>query len=321
MTRPGYVFIVGSSRTGTSLLRDILNSSDDIAVCDETHFFESPQTITNLLRYLLNGSRAAGSWSKAYVVDRLTKSGVRQELAVVGDISTDTGTKKIVDHLYACWHWAPEHIDREELLRRLLASDRSDRSLFDSVMACYANGKPIRGEKTPAHIHHVPTLLEWFPSAKIVHTFRDPRAIFALQKEQPFTRKGLTQLNRVLRRSALASEIYLSLDVIITWLRVMQLHHQYQQLYPSNYYLFKYEDLLGAPQTYLGNLCDFLGIELTERMLERALQDASLGSCPQTPSSGAVDFWRKHLHPATNKLFVRVCNKYLVEFGYPLGVC
>ena len=319
MTRPDYVFIVGSSRTGTSFLREILNGSEDVAICDETHFFETPRTITNLLWYLLNRSETAVNWGKTELMEKLTKPGVRHELAQVGNMSSDSGVERIVDYLCSCWRWAPANIDREELLHRLLASDRTERSLFDSVMACYANGKPIRGEKTPAHLYHVPTLLEWFPSAKIIHTFRDPRAIFALQKEQPFTRKGLTQLNRALRRSALASEIYLSFDIIITWLRIVQLHHQYQQLYPSSYCLFKYEDLLGAPRTYLGDLCDFLGIELTERMLERALQGASLGSCPQTPSSESVDFWQKSLRPATKKWFVRACNESLVEFGYPLA--
>ncbi len=321
MTQPGYVFIVGSSRTGTSLLRSVLNSSHDVAICDETHFWGAPKTIANLLRNILDGSEKIARWAEPFFLKRLTNQGVWQELAMIGDISTDAGAEKIVDYLYhTCWHWAPDNIEREELLHKLLASDRSDRSLFDLVMACYAHGKPIRGEKTPAHIHYVPTLLEWFPSAKIIHTLRDPRTIFALQREKTFTRKGLNWRQRIFRRSSLTLEIYLSFGIAITWLRIVQLHHQYQQLYPNNYYLFKYEDLLDAPQIHLEKLCDFLEIRLTEGMLQRALQGPSLGPCPQVGSSdtSAADCERKHLHPVTNKWFVWLCKKHLLEFGYPL---
>ncbi|MDY6876429.1 MAG: sulfotransferase [Chloroflexota bacterium] len=321
MTQHGYIFIVGSSRTGTSLLRNILNSSEDVAICDETHFFGDPKTIASLLRNVWHGSKKIARWGESHFLERLTNQGIRQELTMLGDISTDAGAEKIVDYLYhTCWHWAPHNFERKEFLHQVLVSDRTDRSLFDLVMACYANGKPIRGEKTPAHIHYVPTLLEWFPNAKIIHTFRDPRAIFTLQREKPFTRKGLNRRQRIFRRSALPLEIYASLDIAITWLRTVQLHHQYQERYPNNYYLFKYEDLLDAPQIHLKKLCDFLEIRLTEEMLQRTFQDSAFGPCSQTRESDtwAANCRREHLHPATNKLFVRLCKKHLLEFGYPL---
>lgn len=322
MTQPGYIFIGGSSRTGTSLLRNILNSSDDVAICDETHFFGGPKTAADLLRNILNGSGQIASWSETLFLGKLIALGLRQELAEVGDISTDTGAKKIVDYIYeTCGRWAPKGVERGKFLQKLLESDRSDRSLFDLVMAFYANGKPIRGEKTPAHIHYVPTLLEWFPNAKIIHTFRDPRTIFVLHKKEPLERKRITWSSRISRRSALIFEIYLSLDVISTWLRIVQLHHQYQQLYPNNYYLLKNEDLISDPKIYLKRLCHFLEIELTERMLQRAFQDSSLRRYRQMQSSntvGADYYWRKHLHPVTNRWFVLLCRKHLLEFGYSL---
>jgi hypothetical protein len=323
MTQPGYVFIVGSSRTGTSVLRSTLNCSDDVAICNETHFFGGPTTAANLLRNILGDSGKVAQWGETLLLRRLATPGLWQKLAEVGDISTDVGAKKIVDTIYdSCGRWAPERVGREDFLRRLLASDRSERSLFDLCMTLYANGKPIRGEKTPAHVHYVPTLLEWFPNAKIIHTFRDPRTIFVLKKREPHVQQSYTRRYRLFQRSTAIFELYLSLDVIITWLRVVQLHHQYQQRCPGRYYLLKSEDLVSDPRAYLKRLCDFLEIDFTEGMLQRAVQDPDFRPCAQVQDSGAsastTDCWRGHLHPVTNRWFVWLCRKHLVEFGYPL---
>jgi hypothetical protein len=308
MAQPGYIFIVGSWRTGTSLLRHTLNGSDDVAICDETHFFEKMNTIADLLRVILNGSKRATTWSEAHLLKHLTNTGLRQELAEVGEISTDIGARKIVDCILdTCWRCALENVDREEFWHKLLESDRTDRALFDLIMAFCADGKPIRGEKTPSHIQHVPTLLEWFPNAKVIHTLRDPRTIAVSRKKMPMTPRALARRDH---SPALLFEIHESLGAIILWLRVIQLHDQYQQLYPNNYYFLKSEDLVSDPKAHLRKLCDFLEIDLTERMLQRLLTGRDFGV--------GIGYWRRYLHPVTNKLVVSLCRKYLLEFGYPL---
>jgi hypothetical protein len=308
MTQPGYIFIVGSWRTGTSLLRHTLNGSDDVAICDETHFFEKTKTMADLLRVILNSSEKSRTWSETHILKRPTNPGLRQELPEVGDISTDAGAKKIVDYICdTCWRCGLESVDRGEFWRKLLESDRTDRSLFDLIMAFYANGKRIRGEKTPSHIHHVPTLLEWFPNARVIHTFRDPRTITVSRKRNPMTPKARARRDR---SPALIFEIHESLGAIILWLRVIQLHYQYQQLFPNNYYFLRSEDLVSAPKTHLKKLCDFLEIDLTETMLQRLLTGRDFGV--------GIGYWRRHLYPVTNKLVVLLCRKRLLEFGYPL---
>ncbi len=289
MTQPGYIFIMGLPRTGTTLMRKILNCSEDVAICrGESHF--------------LGGIRLLGL---------ATKPGFRQQFTNVGNISTDAGVKKVVDHIYdVCqnffWSWVRENVEREEFLNKLVQSDQTDRALFDLVMAFYANGKPIRGEKTPSHIHHVPTLLEWFPDAKIIHMFRDPRAVYVSLKR---------------KHEQKTSPLYLSLDVTTAWLRVVRLHHQYQQLYPNSYYFCRYEDLISDPKANLQKLCEFLGINFHEAMLQQAVINSSFVSRDdqiQGFDAAAIARWRKHIHPVTNYWFVLWCKRRLLEFGYPL---
>jgi len=326
MAQPSHIFIVGIPRSGTSVLRNILNCSESIAICGETHFLGSPKTGPRLLKYVVNHPAKVADRGTLPPWKKPANPGSRQAFARVSDISTDTGAEKVVDYIYnnhpTFWGWVAEHVDRQEFLCRLMESDRTDRSLFDLLMAFYADasGKPIRGEKTPDHIHHVPTLLGWFPNAKIVHMFRDPRAVFVSHRGKNFKRQNISSRHRIFRQSPLAYEAYLSIDIAIHWLRIAQLHHQYQQLYPNSYYLCKFEDLVSDPGAHLKRICDFLGIDFVETMLKLSFQNSSLIPRHQVQGfdAAAADRWRKHLHPVTNKWFVWWSKKHLLEFGYQL---
>ena len=54
-----------------------------------------------------------------------------------------------------------------DTVERLLATDRTERGIWAAFLRIYADkqGRPIMGEKTPAHLAYVDTLLEWFPTA------------------------------------------------------------------------------------------------------------------------------------------------------------
>jgi hypothetical protein len=297
MTRPSHIFIVGTGRSGTSLMRRILNSSEDVAICGEAYFL--------------------GYWRMR---------GFRHRLAKVGDISTDVGAKKVVDYIYdridrGFWRWVQQNVDREQFSHRLLESDRTDRALFDLVMDFYAEGKPIRGEKTPANIYSVPTLLEWFPNAKIIHMLRDSRAVYVSSTKKAMMDKPQWHSPRIrlLRRSELMLSLYASLTVPIHWRRIVQLHHRYQQAYPRSYYLVKFEDLVTDPRACITKLCNFLKIDFTETMLRQRVYHSSLlpaGTRIEGFDTVAIDRWRDHLHPLLDRWFVTCCRKQLLEFGY-----
>jgi hypothetical protein len=202
-----------------------------------------------------------------------------------------------------------------------METDRTERSFFELMMALYAGERPIRGEKTPIHIHYLPTLLEWFPNARFVHMLRDPRAIFLSQCRKKSTSANVSQTHRPFRGTRLTYEAYLSLGIAIHWLRVVQLHEQYQRRYPGRYCLVRFEDMITDPATHLGKLCDFLGIELTEPMLQRRIVNSSFSATEPNKmgfNSTAIDRWRKHVHPLTQKWLAIVCRPHLLAFGYPL---
>jgi hypothetical protein len=303
MQEPGYIFIVGMPRTGTTLTRHILNRSKDICIGGESRFFE--------------GTRRLGFE---------TRPSFRKQIAQVGDISTDVGAERVVDYIYSIhknnfWGRIAKNVDREEFLYKVLASDRSERSFLDLAMSFYANGKPFRGEKTPAHIYRVPTLFEWFPNTKIIHMFRDPRAIYISQQKKHQESKSLL-MNSILRRTRLVFEFLESAHFMVAWLRVIRLHYQYQQQYPKRYYLLKYEDLISDPRTTSQNLCKFLEIDFTEEMLQQTVINSSFLPSNQVQGfdTQAIDRWRRYMHPMIQKWFALWSKKHLLEFGYKLAI-
>ena len=301
MRHPSHIFIVGLSRTGTTLTRTILNSSDQVGLGGESLFFGD-------LRWLGLGRR----------------EGYRHKFAKVGNLATDAGAKRIVEFIYAIraknfWSQIARLVACDKFTQDLMATDRTERSLLDLAMSFYAGGKPIRGEKTPAHIYAIPTLLEWFPNAKVIHCFRDPRAVYISNKRK-YESRSLPRVSALARRSKLLFEFYASLDVILTWRRAIRLHQEYQRRYPGQYCLSKFEDLVLKPNEQLQNLCDYLDIPFQQAMLDQLVLNSSF--LPKRQRAGfdpsVVDRWRQYLHPAINRWFIFWCQHRFVEFGYSL---
>ncbi|HSL47025.1 MAG TPA: sulfotransferase [Anaerolineales bacterium] len=302
MARPDYVFIVGMDRTGSTLTRDILNRSDGMGLAGEAQYF-----------------RRRPHWSL------LPDHGHRGLFNKIGDLSTDEGATKVIDHLFGdpqgfsgFWHFSMRGFNREELLGRLLKTDCRERALLDLALESHARGKPIRGEKTPANIFFVPTLMEWFPNTKIIQTFRDPRAIYS-SRENKKERHALPRFNQMIRRTGIIFELYASSRVILDWRRSIRFHRQYQSKYPGRYYLSKYEDLVCNPENAIRNLCTFLEVEFRNEMLHQPVVNSSFvprGSSQPRFDTSAVDRWRQHVHPFITRWMTALCREQLLEFGY-----
>jgi hypothetical protein len=255
--KPSHIFIVGLNRTGTNLMRTILNCSPDVAVCDETHFL------------------------KHWVGYR----GYQRELKKTGDITTDTGINKIVNYIYQIrdnafrgmnfWKWIHRNIPQEMFLQKLLDSNRNEHAILDVVMNLFANGKPIQGDKTPAHIHSVPTLLKWYPRAKIIHMFRDPRAIFVSEKRRQKI-EYTTLPYRVMGKFDFLLNFFLSTFISITWLRISKLHLMYKKKYADQYRLYRYEDLLNRSEIVIKDICKWINIDFDDKFLNQTFQNSSL---------------------------------------------
>ncbi len=306
MSNRSHIFIVGLSRTGTNLVRKFLNQSTQVALCDETH----------------------------YLPHWFGYRGYQHELAQVADIRTGDGVRRVVDYIYQIkdsvqrgrnfWGWVQRNVTPAQFEQALLASDRSERAILDVIMGLYAeaNGDaPIRGEKTPAHLHNVPTLLRWYPNAKVIHTFRDPRAIYVSQRQWNLKREQVHGPYKVLRHAGPAMDVMLSAHLTTYWLRAARLHQQYVQQYPNRYFLSRFEDLLADQPAQVERICDFVGVEVTRAMLDfshSSFQNSTVTSphSVQGVDAQAAERWKQHIHPLAQQWITFWGRRHLQAMGY-----
>ena len=144
------IFIVGVPRSGTTLLRLVINRHPRIAIPGETGYFREVYE-----RY----STYPEQWREA--VEFFTswcEEGLRPPIQV------------------------------RPLRDRLLAFDKPDYSLLCSLPMgqwAAAQGKSRWGEKTPYHIFHAESMMRLFPAAKIITMLRDPRSAVASMNRFP----------------------------------------------------------------------------------------------------------------------------------------
>lgn len=305
------VFIVGLPRTGSTLLRSLLNRSERICISGETHYLHH--------------------WAQL---------GRKRQLARFGDLRDSANLEAFVDYVYlehasregAFWPWLNRNVPKGEFQQRLAATDRSDRAIFTLLIELFAekkrgavNPEMILGEKTPGNLDYVPVLMDWYPQAKIIHTFRDPRAIYvSAVKLAKASKWGWKNKLRLVPGRWLPPAIETSMAIYIlrAWLTAGRQHAVYSRQYPGRYCLVRFEDLIQDPQTQLLNLCNFLAVPYQPEMLDDVAVIESSYNAQRIVRDGidkkAADRWRGHIPPLIRTAFTTLGRRQLATFGYHL---
>lgn len=295
---PKHVFIVGLPRTGTKLVLNILRKSSlkNYQISPETHF-----------------------------LGHFIRSGIKDKIHKFGNLSNDENVYKFVDAIFknkfngTYWKLLRSGhlgIQKEDFLSSILKSDRSDKAIYNTLLKVHTESAEnvVLGDKTPGNLYHIPKLLEWYPEAKIIHTFRDPRAILA--SEWVKKRKAVTS-NIFLNNFFSLYTVIIVFHVTITWLYAIKLHNKFTIKYPKNYYLIKFEDLVKNPENSIRNLCIFLGDRFHYNMLSPPKVDSSfLNIGGDGIDKEAIDRWKMKLKPWMNEFLLFFTKKFLKKFNY-----
>jgi len=160
--RAPFPFVVGCGRSGTTLVRAMLDSHPELAVPAETKF------IVTMAKMRRRYESADGVRKAAFIADVYRY--------------TDLGGR-----------WGIRVSEASAFLEARQPPDYADavRALF-TLMAMHA-GKPRYGNKTPKHVLSMPVIATLFPEAVFIHVIRDGRDVALSFLEKDFGPNTITQ--------------------------------------------------------------------------------------------------------------------------------
>jgi len=223
-----YLFIVGCPRSGTTLLRRLVDTHPLVAVIDEVR------------------------WIASFFERR---EGLTPEGLV---------TPELVDRLLAYDRFANLEISPEQLGRLIDTGDPVPYPNFvTGIFDLYgqSQGKSLVGDKTPRYARRIGTLHALWPDARFVHIVRDGRdvclSILTWKKAE-----------RALGRFSTWGEDQVMTAALWWEWHVRLCREDGQSLAPKLYHEVRYEELVSRPAKECETLCEFLGIPYDEAMLK-----------------------------------------------------
>jgi hypothetical protein len=223
-----YFFIVGCPRSGTTLLRRLVDTHPLVAVVDEMR------------------------WIASFFERR---EGLTPEGLV---------TPELVDRLLAYDRFATLEISREQLGRLIDTGDPVPYPNFvTGIFNLYgqAQGKSLVGDKTPRYARSIGTLHALWSHARFVHLVRDGRNVC-------LSILNWRKADRALGRFSTWGEDQVTTAALWWEWHVRLGREDGGSLAPNLYHEVRYEELVSEPAKECEKLCSFLDLPYDDAMLK-----------------------------------------------------
>ena len=293
--RDSPVFIAGHPKSGTSLLRSVLDSHPElVAYPEETNFF----------RLYLPRTAGADLQHKLALSDQYLT-----HIFEWNQVNPPTHQADYPDRDYS---FVPVESVRQFVREYINERFSNDGDMLSAVILAF--GK-VTGqltdishhwvEKTPYNERYAAQIFEWWPDARVVHTVRDPRDNFSSYH----------------RKHADWSPESFALN----WLQSTQAGLENRQLYgPKRYMLLRFEDLTSTPEVKIKQLCQFLGINDDPSLRQPVRGGKAWGGNSMfsdqftTISAAPVGRWTESLKPDEVATLELITGPAMNQLDYPL---
>lgn len=257
------IFVVGNSRSGTTMLGRVFGEHSQIHTFDELQVFER----------LIDPEEMAPGVTLPQ--ERLETIGARILATIRHGIFKEGAPDPFLPEVRALIR-AQDITTPMSLYRAILQAETG------------AAGKAIACEQTPRYMFVAGEILAAFPDAHVVHIYRDPRDVLLSQKNR-WRRRFLSNAEVPLARTLVAWSNYHPALTARLWGAVMRKaetlsdHPRFSEI--------RYETLLRDPETNLRQLCARIGIDFDPAMLRVRREGSSI----RTDEAGATGMDPSHI--------------------------
>ena len=282
------IFIVGAPRTGTTLVARILGRHRDIFSPGESHYFEDIWT------------RRRG-WGK--LEDDADISAIVPRVLTLFGRFAFPGSQDRVNAV----------ITDKALISRTRTLGGGYGALYLAFMGMLAEseGKTRFCDDTPKHLYYLHTIFDLFPNAQVIGTVRDPRDFLCSYKNYwKATPSGESARVKALYHPVITSLLWRSSSNLL-------LKHAHQCC-QGRVLLVPYERLVEQPQEEVGRICDFLGIDYSDGLIQVQTHNSSFEKSSTGVFTTSVGRWRTCLGAEETWYAQTLTRDNMLALGYEL---
>lgn len=258
----GPVFVVGSSRSGTTMMARILGRHPSVLTFNELHFFEQVWS-GDRLGEDLDAGEAVDIFSRLLAIQRNGYLSPGDPTRFRGEAAGALGTEAGSD---------AARFRPGEVFGRFLAHE-SERE-----------GRTVACDHTPRNVFYLQEIHRTFPGARVVNMVRDPRGVMLSQKNK-WKRRFLGGGSIPLREACRAWINYHPITIAQLWkgsVRAVDERPDGEPLLTVHF-----EDLLREPEVTVRRVCRFLGFEFRREML--MIPRVGSSNRPDRPEETGID--------------------------------
>ena len=162
-------------------------------------------------------------------------------------------------------------------------------------------------EKTPKNEEHLEALFAAFPNAKVLYLLRDPRALYISNSRSPLPRMA---------PDFIARQWVKSVRRVLTYVAAREAQ--------SSIRVVRFESLVTDPRATLTPVCDFLGLDWSDTLLQPTMRGRPWDGnsydpeklTPDGVSAAKAGEWREELSPADRGAIEAVAGFEMSLLGY-----
>lgn len=281
------VFIIGTPRSGTTLMAKILGRHSRLFMPGETHFMDDIYSH-------------------------------RKELGAIGENTTKL---KIAEKLFDHYERYYELEDQKRIsgmfknpseLAGIFSEATSYGDAFDRFMKVQmrALGKSRWGNNAPRDLFNITDIISIFPSSKFIVCVRDIRGFLLSYKSKWKIVEGEQYVSRMKR-------LYHPVVTSLLWKSSMKQVNSLDQLIEtSDFNIVHYENLVSDPENTVRKICIGIGEQYEPSMIEVDTHNSSTGSDDAGIFSTSIDRWKTRLSQEEIQIGQSIGLPELEKLGY-----